>query len=184
MLRKRRFPLKTVQGAPAVIKPVQAEIIPDVPIAKSAAPAATAAATASAVDAKAAQKAQDKARRAAQKAQKKAEKLKARREKQQALIDSCPPQYKPVSTSGFFWLGFISYLPCVGLVITILLSLLPRNKNIKHFERAILIMYLIAVIIALVLGIVFSSLFLLTTDRQLPRRLRKSAWRLGSDLLS
>ena len=35
-------------GAPAVIKPVQAEIIPDVPIAKSAAPAATAAATASA----------------------------------------------------------------------------------------------------------------------------------------
>lgn len=142
-------------GAPAVIKPVQAEIIPDVPIAKSAAPAATAAATASAVDARAAQKAQDKARRAAQKAQKKAEKLKARREKQQALIDSCPPQYKPVSTSGFFWLGFISYLPCVGLVITILLSLLPRNKNIKHFERAILIMYLIAVIIALVLGIVF-----------------------------
>jgi len=121
--------------------------------AKKAEKASKAAEEAKRREAEKAQKAQDKADA---KAAKKAEKKRLKREKQQALIDACPRIYRPVSTSAFFWLGVIStIIPGVSFILTILLSLIPRNRNIKHFERAILILHIIWIIIAVILVAIF-----------------------------
>ena len=115
--------------------------------------------------AKAAKKAEEQAAKEAAKKQaaadKEAEKADARLEKkrqkraaQQALIDACPPQYRPVSTSKYFWLAFLSAIPFVGFIATIFLSIAGRNRNVKNFEKAILAYYIIAIVIALIALIV------------------------------
>ena len=111
--------------------------------------------------AKAAKKAEEQAAKEAAKKQaaadKEAEKAKAKRQKraaQQALIDACPPQYRPVSTSKYFWLAFLSAIPFVGFIATIFLSIAGRNRNVKNFEKAILAYYIIAIVIALIALIV------------------------------
>lgn len=96
----------------------------------------------------------EKARIASEKANAKIEKKNKKRLAQQALIDACPPQYRPVSTSMYFWLGFLSFLPGIGLIVTVILSICGRNKNVKNFERAILAYYIIALIICLILLII------------------------------
>ena len=98
----------------------------------------------------AADKEAEKARIAKEKADAKAEKKRQKREAQQALIDACPPQYRPVSTSKYFWLSFLSVIPCLGFVITLILSIIGRNRNVKNFERAILAYYLIGLILCLI----------------------------------
>lgn len=85
----------------------------------------------------------------------------AKRARLQALIDKCPNEYKPVSVSTYFWLGVLSFLPCIGFIATILLSIFPINKNIKNFERAILIYYCINIILTLI-GLII--LFFLTPN--------------------
>ena len=70
------------------------------------------------------------------------------------MIDACPPQYRPVSTSKYFWLAFLSAIPFVGFIATIFLSIAGRNRNVKNFEKAILAYYIIAFIICLILIIV------------------------------
>ena len=109
----------------------------------------------------AAEKEAEKARIAKEKADAKAAKKKQKREAQQALIDACPPQYRPVSTSKYFWLSFLSILPCLGFIITLILSIIGRNRNVKNFERAILAYYLIGFILCLiaiiVVGVVLPS---------------------------
>lgn len=96
----------------------------------------------------------EKARIASEKANAKIEKKNKKRLAQQALIDACPPQYRPVSTSMYFWLGFLSFLPGIGFIVTVILSICGRNKNVKNFERAILAYYIIALIICLILLII------------------------------
>ncbi len=86
--------------------------------------------------------------------QRQAAKRNAKRARLQALIDQCPNEYKPVSTSKFFWYGVLCNLPCIGFVITLLFSIFPINKNVKNFARAILIVYLISIILTLVCMIV------------------------------
>ena len=88
----------------------------------------------------------------------------AKRARLQALIDKCPNEYKPVSTSTYFWLGVLSFLPFIGFPATILLSIFPINKNVKNFERAILIYYLICIIITLIGMIIL--FFLTPNDRK------------------
>ena len=85
----------------------------------------------------------------------------AKRARLQALIDKCPNEYKPVSVSTYFWLGVLSFLPFIGFVATILLSIFPINKNVKNFERAILIYYCINIILTLI-GMII--LFFLTPN--------------------
>ncbi len=102
----------------------------------------------------AADKEAEKAKAAKEKADAKLEKKRQKRAAQQALIDACPPQYRPVSTSKYFWLAFLSCIPFVGLILTIFLSIAGRNRNVKNFEKAILAYYIIAIVIALIAMIV------------------------------
>ncbi|MBR4947480.1 MAG: hypothetical protein IKZ29_02840 [Clostridiales bacterium] len=103
---------------------------------------------------KAAEKEAEKQRIAQEKAAAKAEKKRQKMEAEQALINACPPQYKPVSTSKYFWFGFLSFLPCIGLIFTIICSFAGRNRNVKRFERAILAYYIIGIILCLIAVIV------------------------------
>ncbi len=98
----------------------------------------------------AADKEAEKARIAKEKADAKLEKKRQKREAQQALIDACPPQYRPVSTSMYFWLTFLSAIPVIGFIITIFLSIAGRNRNVKNFEKAIFAYYLIGIIVCLI----------------------------------
>jgi hypothetical protein len=88
----------------------------------------------------------------------------AKRARLQALIDKCPNEYKPVSVSTYFWLGVLSFLPGIGFPATILLSIFPINKNVKNFERAILIYYCICIILTLIGMIIL--FFLTPNDRK------------------
>ena len=103
---------------------------------------------------KAAEKEAEKQRIAQEKAAAKAEKKRQKMEAEQALINACPPQYKPVSTSKYFWFGFLSFLPCIGLIFTIICSFAGRNRNVNRFERAILAYYIIGIILCLIAVIV------------------------------
>ena len=100
------------------------------------------------------EKEQEKAKVAKEKAEAKLEKKRQKRAAQQALIDACPPQYRPVSTSKYFWLAFFSILPVLGFIITLIFAIAGRNKNIKNFEKAILAYYIIGFIICLIAIIV------------------------------
>ena len=102
----------------------------------------------------AADKEAEKAKAAKEKADARLEKKRQKRAAQQALIDACPPQYRPVSTSKYFWLAFLSAIPFVGFIATIFLSIAGRNRNVKNFEKAILAYYIIAIVIALIALIV------------------------------
>ena len=96
----------------------------------------------------------EKARIAKEKAEAKLEKKRQKKAAEQALIDACPPQYRPVSTSKYFWLGFLSFFPCIGFIATLILSIAGRNRNIKNFERSILAYYIIALLLVLIALIV------------------------------
>jgi uncharacterized membrane protein len=52
----------------------------------------------------------------------------------------------------------MSFLPGLGFILTILFSFMPRNKNLKNFERAILAYYIIGIILALIAVIVFFAI--------------------------
>ena len=97
-----------------------------------------------------AEKEAEKARIAKEKADAKLEKKKQKKAAEQALVDACPPQYRPVSTSKYFWLAFLSCVPVIGFIATFILSIAGRNRNVKNFERAILAYYIIAIVIALI----------------------------------
>ena len=122
--------------------------------AKAAAKAAKDAEKAQAAQEKAAAREAEKAARKAEAAEKKAAKNQAKAAEAQAKIDACPPEYRPVSTSKFFWFAFLSFFPLIGIIFTIITSIFPKNRNIKNFERAILILFVIELILALIAMIV------------------------------
>ena len=104
------------------------------------------------------EKEQEKAKAAKEKAEAKLEKKRQKRAAQQALIDACPPQYRPVSTSKYFWLTFLSAIPFIGFFVTLLLSIAGRNRNVKNFEKAILAYYIIGLVLCLIAIIVIGCL--------------------------
>ena len=87
-----------------------------------------------------------KAAKEAQRAEKK--------EKINALKAQCPPQYKPVGTSAYFWVGILCWLPIIGVFITLILSIAPKNRNLKCFARSKLAYYLIIFIACLIIALV------------------------------
>ena len=104
------------------------------------------------------EKEQEKAKAAKEKAEAKLEKKRQKRAAQQALIDACPPQYRPVSTSKYFWLAFLSFIPVIGVIATLILCVAGRNRNVKNFEKAILAYYIIGIVIGLIAIIVVGML--------------------------
>jgi len=101
-----------------------------------------------------AEKQAEKERLAKEKAEAKLEKKRQKKAAEQALLDACPPQYRPVSTSKYFWLAFLSCVPVIGFIATLILSIAGRNRNVKNFERAILAYYIIGIVICLIALIV------------------------------
>ena len=95
---------------------------------------------------------------AAQKEQEAAAAKEAKKNEKKAQIEKlkaqCPPQYKPVGTSTFFWLGILCHIPVLGVLITVILSIIPRNRNIKSFARSIFAYYLIIFIACLIITLV------------------------------
>jgi len=122
--------------------------------AKAAKKAEEQAAKDAAKKAAAAEKEAEKAKLAQEKADARLEKKGQKRAAQQALIDACPPQYRPVSTSKYFWLAFLSAIPFIGFVATLILAVAGRNRNVKNFEKAILAYYIIALVLCLIAIIV------------------------------
>lgn len=109
-------------------------------------------------DAAKAQAAAAAAAAAAQKQQEAAAAKEAKRNekkaKLQALKSQCPPQYKPVGTSTFFWLGILCWLPVIGVLISLFMSIIPKNRNIKSFARSKLAYYIIIFIACLIITLV------------------------------
>ena len=134
------------------VEPVKEQVVP--PVVPVAAPSEPAPVTMSKADLKKQQKAEQKAAKQAAKNDAKKQKKLDKIAKEQEKKDACPKEYKPVSVSKYFWFGILSFLPLIGLVFTIITSIAPRNKNVKNFERAILVYYIITIILALIGGLV------------------------------
>lgn len=134
------------------------------PKAQAKAEAAQAAAKAKEAK-KQAEAAEKQARKEAQKQEKIQAKNEAKKQKkldkvakEQEKIDQCPKEYRPVSTSRFFWTTILCGIPIIGLLFTLIFSFAPRNRNIKNFARSILAFYIIAVVLALI-GMVVAMIF-------------------------
>lgn len=65
---------------------------------------------------------------------------------------------KAVSTGTFFGLMFLFSLPVLGWLICVIMAFAPKNKNIKHFARAILIWLIIALVVSFLLGLAINAL--------------------------
>lgn len=126
--------------------------VPVTPVENNVAPKVDA--KAAAKEQKATEKAEKKAKKDEAKQAKKNEKKAQKAAALQAKIDQCPKEYKPVSTGAYFWTGVLCYLPVIGLILTIIMAIAPRNKNLKNFVRAILIADVIAIIVSLIFAII------------------------------
>lgn len=47
-----------------------------------------------------------------------------------------PPEYRPISTWGYFGYELLFGIPFVGLILLIVFSFAPANINLKHFARS------------------------------------------------
>lgn len=168
--------LKAEEVPEVVAEPAPAEE-PVKEMSKAEAAGAATAAAAAAAAAKKAEKARIAKEKASVKSAKKVEKKKAKLEQELKLKNECPREYKPVSTAKYFWLGVVSlcFQP-VSFFITLALCMIPRNRNIKHFEQALFV-YQIICIILLVAGI---AIFYLILDPSV----RESLIESGTKILS
>lgn len=135
--------------------PKAAEPVKETPVVVPASPVVDSKASANIEAQKAA------AEKAAKKAQKEEAKKQAKIEKKakkaaefQAKIEQCPKDYRPVTTGVFFWCALLCALPVLGIIFTIIFSLIPRNKNFKNFARALLAWYVIALIVFLIFAVI------------------------------
>ncbi len=71
---------------------------------------------------------------------------------------------KVVSTGAYFGLMLLFALPIIGFIACIIMAFAPRNKNIKHFARAMLIWMIIAFVITGLLMALFSLLTNVVVD--------------------
>ncbi len=56
-----------------------------------------------------------------------------------AAVPVSDPESLPVSTGAFFGLEFLYRVPLVGFICSIVLSIAPKNKNVRHHAQAKLI---------------------------------------------
>ena len=73
---------------------------------------------------------------------------------QQTYTQPAPdPTSKVVGTGAYFGLMLLFAIPIIGQIACLIMAFAPKNKNIKHFARAMLIWTIIGIIIAaLVIG--------------------------------
>ena len=76
-------------------------------------------------------------------------------------VPAADPTNKVVGTGAYFGLMLLFALPVIGFIACIIMAFAPKNKNIKHFARAMLIWTVIAVVL---LGILVAVITLLTNS--------------------
>ena len=103
-------------------------------------------------------------------------------ERAKALKASCPPEYKPVGTSTFFWTGILCWLPVLGLIITLILSIAPRNRNLKSFARSKLAYYIIMLISCLIIILVAGAVIPADNQVEIGNALLKICRALGMNV--
>ena len=67
-------------------------------------------------------------------------------------------KYGVLSTGAFFGLMFLFAVPVIGWIACIIMAFVPKNENLKHFARAMLIWLIIAVVLCVVLFFLLSWL--------------------------
>ena len=65
---------------------------------------------------------------------------------------SVEPESKTVSTAGYFWMILLFALPVIGWLACIIMAFAHKNKNIRHFARAILLWLVIGAVLAGILA--------------------------------
>ena len=81
--------------------------------------------------------------------------------------DAPPPHgspYSVVGTGAFFGLRILFSLPVIGFIATILISFVTKNRNMRNFARAELIMQIIAIVLTIVMIIFFVWAWTLVAD--------------------
>ena len=68
------------------------------------------------------------------------------------------PADKTVSTGTFIGLMFLFSLPILGWLICLIIAFASKNKNIKHFARAMLIWLIIALVVGVLIGLAINAL--------------------------
>lgn len=59
--------------------------------------------------------------------------------------------HKPISPWGYIGYEILYAIPVVGLVLAIIFAITSKNKNVKNFAKAQLIMVVIAVVLVLIM---------------------------------
>ena len=68
------------------------------------------------------------------------------------------PADKTVGTGTFFGLMFLFSLPILGWLICLIMAFASKNKNIKHFARAMLIWFIIVLVVVALIGLAINAL--------------------------
>ena len=71
------------------------------------------------------------------------------------------PTNKVVGTGAYFGLMLLFAIPIIGQIACLIMAFAPKNKNIKHFARAMLIWTVIAIVL---IGILVAVISLLTNS--------------------
>ena len=87
------------------------------------------------------------------------ERYTARYNAEERPVAEIPAKMKPLSTTAYFWLIFLYAVPGLGLLMSIILSLIPSNLNLKRFSRASLIFQLVCIILLLIIFLVLVILW-------------------------
>lgn len=65
--------------------------------------------------------------------------------------------YPAVSTATYFWLNIAMTIPTVGFILSIILTCAPKNRSLKNYARAYLILNIIVIGLG-VLGIALATI--------------------------
>lgn len=71
------------------------------------------------------------------------------------VINGTSDEEKVAGTGAFFGLMFVYGIPVIGWLVCILMSFIPKNKNIKHHARATLIWIIVGIVICIVMYFLF-----------------------------
>ncbi len=65
-------------------------------------------------------------------------------------VAAAQPESPPVSAAGFFGLEFLYKIPIVSFICSIVLSIAPKNKNVRHHAQAKLIWKIVGFVLMIV----------------------------------
>ncbi len=74
------------------------------------------------------------------------------------------PKSKVVGTGTFFGLQLLFAIPVIGWLACLIMAFAPKNKNIKHYARAMLIWLIIGLVVAVALFFLFKWIGGVLTD--------------------